>query len=186
MARSRHTTRSASCPGCATSTTGWACSARRHSTGFPATPRRRPRQRVQQAICWHAASWPDLKSDERFLRNRLTRRPGMPIWIGYWLKKWAFGKPSTCRGPEMVLRGSRPEPVLRKFPALAVSIFLPSYFSQMYSIQHLKETAGDIVAKIDPADCERCVAELRGRPRAAGGGFSSWESAAARPTRHMP
>src|ERR1700677_2403035 len=30
-----------------------------------------------------------------------------------------------------------------------------------YSIQHLKETA-EIVAKIDPADCEKCVAELRG------------------------
>ena len=30
-----------------------------------------------------------------------------------------------------------------------------------YSTQHLKETA-DIVAKINPADCEKCVAELRG------------------------
>jgi D-sedoheptulose 7-phosphate isomerase len=30
-----------------------------------------------------------------------------------------------------------------------------------YSIQHLKETA-DIVGKINPADCEKCVAELRG------------------------
>jgi D-sedoheptulose 7-phosphate isomerase len=30
-----------------------------------------------------------------------------------------------------------------------------------YSIQHLKETA-EIIAKIDPAACERCVAELRG------------------------
>ena len=30
-----------------------------------------------------------------------------------------------------------------------------------YAIQHLKETA-EIVAKIDPADCEKCVAELRG------------------------
>jgi D-sedoheptulose 7-phosphate isomerase len=30
-----------------------------------------------------------------------------------------------------------------------------------HSIQHLKETA-EIVAKIDPADCEKCVAELRG------------------------
>lgn len=30
-----------------------------------------------------------------------------------------------------------------------------------YSIQHLKETA-EIVAKINPADCEKCVAELRG------------------------
>ena len=30
-----------------------------------------------------------------------------------------------------------------------------------HSIQHLKETA-EIVAKIDPADCENCVAELRG------------------------
>jgi D-sedoheptulose 7-phosphate isomerase len=30
-----------------------------------------------------------------------------------------------------------------------------------YSIQHLKETAG-IVSKINPADCEKCVAELRG------------------------
>jgi D-sedoheptulose 7-phosphate isomerase len=30
-----------------------------------------------------------------------------------------------------------------------------------YSVQHLKETA-DIVAKINPADCEKCVAELRG------------------------
>jgi D-sedoheptulose 7-phosphate isomerase len=29
-----------------------------------------------------------------------------------------------------------------------------------YSIQHLKETA-EIIAKIDPAACERCVAELR-------------------------
>ena len=29
-----------------------------------------------------------------------------------------------------------------------------------YSIQHLRETA-EIVAKIDPAACERCVAELR-------------------------
>lgn len=29
-----------------------------------------------------------------------------------------------------------------------------------YSIQHLKETA-EIIAKIDPADCERCVAALR-------------------------
>ena len=29
-----------------------------------------------------------------------------------------------------------------------------------YSAQHLKETA-DIVAKINPADCEKCVAELR-------------------------
>src|ERR1700677_297018 len=30
-----------------------------------------------------------------------------------------------------------------------------------YSIQHLKETA-DIVSQINPADCEKCVAELRG------------------------
>jgi D-sedoheptulose 7-phosphate isomerase len=30
-----------------------------------------------------------------------------------------------------------------------------------YSIQHLTETAG-IVSKINPADCEKCVAELRG------------------------
>ncbi len=30
-----------------------------------------------------------------------------------------------------------------------------------YSVQHLQETA-EIVAKIDPADCEKCVAELRG------------------------
>ena len=30
-----------------------------------------------------------------------------------------------------------------------------------YSIQHLKEVA-EIVAKINPADCEKCVAELRG------------------------
>src|SRR5438477_10752331 len=30
-----------------------------------------------------------------------------------------------------------------------------------YSIQHLKETA-DIVAQINPADCEKCVAELVG------------------------
>ncbi len=30
-----------------------------------------------------------------------------------------------------------------------------------YSVQHLQETA-DIVAKINPADCEKCVAELRG------------------------
>ncbi|HEX3730828.1 MAG TPA: SIS domain-containing protein [Opitutaceae bacterium] len=30
-----------------------------------------------------------------------------------------------------------------------------------YSAQHLKETA-EIVAKLDPADCDRCVAELRG------------------------
>ena len=30
-----------------------------------------------------------------------------------------------------------------------------------YSAQHLKETA-DIVALINPADCEKCVAELRG------------------------
>lgn len=30
-----------------------------------------------------------------------------------------------------------------------------------YSIQHLKETA-EIVAKINPDDCEKCVAELRG------------------------
>ena len=30
-----------------------------------------------------------------------------------------------------------------------------------YSIQHLKETA-EIVSKINPADCEKCVAELRG------------------------
>src|ERR1700677_5361542 len=29
-----------------------------------------------------------------------------------------------------------------------------------YSAQHLKETA-EIVAKINPADCEKCVAELR-------------------------
>jgi len=29
-----------------------------------------------------------------------------------------------------------------------------------YSIQHLKETA-EIVARINPADCEKCVAELR-------------------------
>jgi D-sedoheptulose 7-phosphate isomerase len=29
-----------------------------------------------------------------------------------------------------------------------------------YSVQHLKETA-EIVAKINPADCEKCVAELR-------------------------
>lgn len=30
-----------------------------------------------------------------------------------------------------------------------------------YSQQHLKETA-EIAARLDPADCERCVAELRG------------------------
>ena len=30
-----------------------------------------------------------------------------------------------------------------------------------YSVQHLQETA-EIVAKIDPAACEKCVAELRG------------------------
>jgi len=30
-----------------------------------------------------------------------------------------------------------------------------------YSVQHLKETA-DIVAAINPGDCEKCVAELRG------------------------
>jgi D-sedoheptulose 7-phosphate isomerase len=30
-----------------------------------------------------------------------------------------------------------------------------------YSIQHLKETA-DIVGQINPADCEKCIAELRG------------------------
>jgi D-sedoheptulose 7-phosphate isomerase len=30
-----------------------------------------------------------------------------------------------------------------------------------YSVQHLKETA-EIVAKLNPADCEKCVAELRG------------------------
>jgi D-sedoheptulose 7-phosphate isomerase len=30
-----------------------------------------------------------------------------------------------------------------------------------YAVQHLKETA-EIAGKIDPADCERCVAELRG------------------------
>jgi len=29
-----------------------------------------------------------------------------------------------------------------------------------YSVQHLKETA-EIVAKVNPADCEKCVAELR-------------------------
>jgi D-sedoheptulose 7-phosphate isomerase len=29
-----------------------------------------------------------------------------------------------------------------------------------YSVQHLRETT-EIVARIDPADCERCVAELR-------------------------
>ena len=29
-----------------------------------------------------------------------------------------------------------------------------------YAVQHLKETA-DIVARINPADCEKCVAELR-------------------------
>ena len=29
-----------------------------------------------------------------------------------------------------------------------------------YAIQHLKETA-EIVSKINPADCEKCVAELR-------------------------
>jgi D-sedoheptulose 7-phosphate isomerase len=32
--------------------------------------------------------------------------------------------------------------------------------SMSYSAQHLKETA-EIVAKINPADCEKCVAELR-------------------------
>jgi D-sedoheptulose 7-phosphate isomerase len=30
-----------------------------------------------------------------------------------------------------------------------------------YSVQHLKETA-EIVSKLNPADCEKCVAELRG------------------------
>ncbi len=30
-----------------------------------------------------------------------------------------------------------------------------------YSVQHLKETA-EIAAQVDPADCEKCVAELRG------------------------
>ena len=30
-----------------------------------------------------------------------------------------------------------------------------------YSVQHLKETA-EIVAQLNPADCEKCVAELRG------------------------
>ena len=30
-----------------------------------------------------------------------------------------------------------------------------------YSVQHLKETA-EIVARINPVDCEKCVAELRG------------------------
>lgn len=30
-----------------------------------------------------------------------------------------------------------------------------------YSIEHLKETA-EIVSKLNPADCEKCVAELRG------------------------
>jgi D-sedoheptulose 7-phosphate isomerase len=30
-----------------------------------------------------------------------------------------------------------------------------------YSVQHLKETA-DIVARLNPDDCEKCVAELRG------------------------
>ena len=30
-----------------------------------------------------------------------------------------------------------------------------------YSVQHLKETA-EIVTKLNPADCEKCVAELRG------------------------
>jgi D-sedoheptulose 7-phosphate isomerase len=33
--------------------------------------------------------------------------------------------------------------------------------SMSYSVQHLKETT-DIVARINPADCEKCVAELRG------------------------
>src|ERR1700683_4547241 len=32
--------------------------------------------------------------------------------------------------------------------------------SMSYSAQHLKETA-EIVAKINPADCDKCVAELR-------------------------
>ncbi len=36
-----------------------------------------------------------------------------------------------------------------------------------YAIQHLKETA-EIVAKIDPADCEKCVLEIAG-VRARGG-----------------
>ena len=36
-----------------------------------------------------------------------------------------------------------------------------------YAIQHLKETA-EIVSKLNPADCEKCVAELVG-VRARGG-----------------
>ena len=44
------------------------------------------------------------------------------------------------------------------FFAFRFSAFYPP---MSHSIQHLKETA-EIVAKIDPADCEKCVAELRG------------------------
>ena len=32
--------------------------------------------------------------------------------------------------------------------------------SSSYSIQHLRETV-EIIAKINPDDCEKCVAELR-------------------------
>ena len=40
-----------------------------------------------------------------------------------------------------------------------------------YAIQHLKETA-EIVSKINPADCEKCVAELRGVRERGGRLFS--------------
>jgi D-sedoheptulose 7-phosphate isomerase len=36
----------------------------------------------------------------------------------------------------------------------------PDFLPMSYSVQHLKETA-DIVAKLNPDDCEKCVAELR-------------------------
>ncbi len=53
-----------------------------------------------------------------------------------------------------------------------------------YSAQHLKETA-EIVAKINPADCEKCVAELRA-VREHGGRLFMLGVGEARQTRPMP
>src|SRR5882762_4023915 len=65
------------------------------------------------------------------------------------------------------MRCSAPENAQRKWRFVIRGLSSSHRFSQFtskfmsYSIQHLKETA-EIVAKINPEDCEKCVRELVG------------------------
>src|SRR5580698_4104006 len=105
----------------------------RPSTRSPATMLlTSPRSR---SCSWPSGSWRDSRSASASTKSDLMRASMNSIF-------------SSENPPK------KPTPFSHSYPAFA------SYNPMSYSAQHLKETA-EIVAKINPADCDKCVAELR-------------------------